>query len=179
MIGEQLRLRGIHVIKNLDAAGAFIHGDAHQLEQVFLNLLSNARDALSVSPKSYQRRRSNRHITITTRSASDPAMVEVLVSDNGRGIPSGNLEAIFDPFFTTKEVGKGTGLGLSISYGIIQKHGGRIEVKQTGPDGTTFALTLPVNQAGTTESADNKDSAAGHQRGGATITNSITSPSDR
>jgi signal transduction histidine kinase len=108
----------------------------------------------------------------------NPARVEVMVSDNGDGIPAKNLEAIFDPFFTTKEVGKGTGLGLSISYGIIQKHGGRIEVTKTGSDGTTFALTLPANQAGAAESASNKDSAAGHQREGATITNSITSPSD-
>jgi C4-dicarboxylate-specific signal transduction histidine kinase len=146
MIGEQLRLRGIHVTKHLDGAGAFIQGDAHQLEQVFLNLLSNARDALSVSPSGHQRRRSNRRIAITTRSTGNPARVEVLVSDNGDGIPAKNLEAIFDPFFTTKEVGKGTGLGLSISYGIIQKHGGRIEVKETGPEGTTFALTLPAIQ---------------------------------
>jgi histidine kinase len=148
MIGEQLRLKGIHVIKNLDAADAIIHGDAHQLEQVFLNLLTNARDALSVGPKQFQRRRSHRRITIATRSISDPARVEVLVSDNGSGIAAENLEAIFDPFFTTKEVGKGTGLGLSISYGIIQKHGGRIEARQTGPDGTTFALTLPAIRAG-------------------------------
>lgn len=144
MIGEQLRLRGIHVTKNLDAEGTFIQGDARQLEQVFLNLLSNARDALSVTPTCYQRRPSDRRITIATRSMSDPAMVEVLVSDNGDGIPAENLEAIFDPFFTTKAEGKGTGLGLSISYGIIQKHGGRIEVKDTGPDGTTFALTFPA-----------------------------------
>ncbi len=178
MIGEQLRLRGIHVIKNLDAAGALIHGDAHQLEQVFLNLLSNARDALSVTPTSYQRRRNNRRITITTRSISDPATVEVLVSDNGSGIPAENLEAIFDPFFTTKEVGKGTGLGLSISYGIIQKHGGRIEVKETGPDGTTFALTLPAIQVDAAAAADKGRAAAGHRTKGAATTNSITSPSD-
>jgi signal transduction histidine kinase len=153
MIGEQLRLRGIHVVKHLDTAGAFIQGDAHQLEQVFLNLLSNARDALSVSPTGYKRRRSDRRITITTRRISDPARVEVMVSDNGYGIPAKNLEAIFDPFFTTKEVGKGTGLGLSISYGIIQKHGGRIEVKETGSDGTTFALTLPALQQPTARGA--------------------------
>lgn len=153
MIGEQLRLRGIHVTKHFDAAGTFIQGDAHQLEQVFLNLLSNARDALSVPPTGYQRRQSNRRITITSRSMSDPANVEVLVSDNGSGIPAKNLEAIFDPFFTTKEVGKGTGLGLSISYGIIQKHGGRIEVKETGPGGTTFVLTLPAIHAGATAPA--------------------------
>jgi signal transduction histidine kinase len=149
MIGEQLRLKGIHVTKNLDATGAVIHGDSHQLEQVFLNLLTNARDALSGSPNQFQRRRSNRRITITTRFKGDPAMIEVLVSDNGNGIPAENLEAIFDPFFTTKEVGKGTGLGLSISYGIIQKHGGRIEARKTGPDGTTFALILPALQDST------------------------------
>lgn len=166
MIGEQLRLKGIHVTKNFDATRVFIQGDAHQLEQVFLNLLTNARDALEVTSTNHRRRQSNHRITITTRSLSESAMVEVLVQDNGSGIPAGNLGAIFDPFFTTKEVGKGTGLGLSISYGIIQKHGGRIEVKETGPGGTTFALTLPAIQTGAAAPAGNPPPDAGKPAGG-------------
>ncbi len=72
--------------------------------------------------------------------------IELLVRDNGCGIPADKLDRIFDPFFTTKEVGKGTGLGLSISYGIIKDHGGEIAVAETGPDGTTMRVRLPVER---------------------------------
>ena len=70
--------------------------------------------------------------------------VEILVSDTGCGIPKEDTDKIFDPFFTSKDVGNGTGLGLSISYGIIQDHKGNIEVSETGSDGTTFSVKLPV-----------------------------------
>ncbi len=73
--------------------------------------------------------------------------IEILVRDNGCGIPQEALKDIFDPFFTTKEVGQGTGLGLSISYGIIKAHGGEIEVSETGPAGTTFRITLPIERS--------------------------------
>ena len=73
--------------------------------------------------------------------------VEILVRDNGGGIPSENMEKIFDPFFTTKEVGRGTGLGLAISYGIIKDHQGEISVAETSPAGTTFRIKLPIEDS--------------------------------
>jgi two-component system NtrC family sensor kinase len=107
-----------------------------QLNQVFLNMLINASQAIHGK---------RGKITVRTGCAgSDQVFVEI--ADNGEGIPSGNLKRIFDPFFTTKPVGKGTGLGLALSYGIITRHRGRIEVRSQPGDGTTFRITLPVKQ---------------------------------
>lgn len=103
-----------------------------QLNQVFLNLLTNA--AQSIPEKG--------EIHIRTGCAGDE--VFITVSDNGSGIAPEHLDRIFDPFFTTKPVGQGTGLGLSLSYGIVQKHGGRIEVVSRVDAGTTFTIWLPV-----------------------------------
>ena len=105
-----------------------------QLNQIFLNLLVNAADAIE----------SKGTITIRTGAQGDQAWVEV--ADTGRGIPPDNLRHIFDPFFTTKAVGKGTGLGLSVSYSIVQKHNGRIEVDSTVGHGSRFRVWLPVQQ---------------------------------
>ncbi len=104
-----------------------------QINQVFMNLLVNAAQAIP------QRGR------ITLRTGCDGDRVWVAVSDTGCGIPPEIRERIFDPFFTTKPVGKGTGLGLSVSYGIIEKHGGHIEVDSTPGEGTTFKVWLPVS----------------------------------
>jgi signal transduction histidine kinase len=82
--------------------------------------------------------------TITIRSGVSGAQVWVEIEDDGCGIPKENLSRIFDPFFTTKPVGKGTGLGLSLSYGIVQKHGGKLEVDSESGRGTRFRVTLPV-----------------------------------
>ncbi|MBI4987151.1 MAG: PAS domain S-box protein [Rhodocyclales bacterium] len=108
-----------------------------QLNQVFMNLLVNAAQAM---PEGKYGR-----ITIRCGSGAEEAWVEI--ADTGSGISKENLERIFDPFFTTKPVGKGTGLGLSLSYGIVKKHGGRIEVKSVQGEGTTFRVVLPVRQA--------------------------------
>jgi len=132
MIGQQFQIRGIDVITILNADYSRINGDANQLEQVFLNLLTNARDAMEKKGQ----------IQITTQQHSD--CIEIVFTDTGRGIPNENVNSIFDPFFTTKEVGKGTGLGLSISYGIIKDHSGTIEIAETGPSGTSFKITLPL-----------------------------------
>jgi len=105
-----------------------------QLNQVFMNLLVNAAQA---TPE-------GRHGTITIRCGTDADGVWVEVADTGAGIPEENLKRIFDPFFTTKPIGKGTGLGLSLSYGIVQKHGGRIEVRSEVGVGTTFRISLPI-----------------------------------
>lgn len=107
-----------------------------QLNQVFMNLLMNAAHAIE-----------NGRGTITISSAmAGEDLVCIEVTDSGKGIPPENLKRIFDPFFTTKPIGKGTGLGLSLSYGIVQKHGGRLEVRSTVGKGTTFSVILPVHR---------------------------------
>jgi signal transduction histidine kinase len=108
-----------------------------QINQVFMNLLVNAAQAMPP----------DRRGTITIRCAQTGDKVWVEIADNGSGIPPENLKKIFDPFFTTKPVGKGTGLGLSLSYGIVEKHGGRIQVNSQPGSGTTFRITLPLRQA--------------------------------
>jgi two-component system, NtrC family, sensor kinase len=108
-----------------------------ELNQVFMNLLVNAAHAID-----------KERGTITVRTGSEGAEVWVEVRDDGCGIAKDNLSRIFDPFFTTKPVGKGTGLGLSLSYGIVQKHGGRIEVDSEPGRGTSFRVTLPVQRSG-------------------------------
>jgi signal transduction histidine kinase len=115
-----------------------------QLNQVFMNLLVNAAHAIE-----------ERGI-IFLRSGTLGGGVWIEISDSGSGIPPENLNRIFDPFFTTKPVGKGTGLGLSLSWGIVEKHGGRINVASEPGTGTTFRLWLPVTRfAGKTELGDN------------------------
>lgn len=146
LIEEQLRLSGIDVerkyLENLPA----VYGDVNQLEQVLLNLITNARDAIE-KRRSLEKDPSDQikdEITVVTSThATDPEWVEIYVKDTGEGLSSEVLSKIFDPFFTTKEVGKGTGLGLSISYGIIKDHKGDIEVIDTGAGGTTFCIRLP------------------------------------
>ena len=146
LIEEQLRLSGIDVerkyLENLPA----VYGDVNQLEQVLLNLITNARDAIE-KRRSLEKDPSDQikdEITVVTSThATDPEWVEIYVTDTGEGVSSEVLNKLFDPFFTTKEVGKGTGLGLSISYGIIKDHKGDIEVIDTGAGGTTFCIRLP------------------------------------
>ena len=125
---------GVEVREQLDEALPEIVGDAHQLQQVFLNILNNAYDAV---------RGSGRKARIEIASARAGSWVEVSFRDNGTGIR--DQERIFDPFFTTKEVGKGTGLGLSICYGIVREHGGEI-LCHNNPDseGATFVVRFPL-----------------------------------
>ena len=106
-----------------------------QLNQVFLNLLMNAAQAITERGR------------ITIRTDKDRASVWVEIEDTGSGIPPENLKRIFDPFFTTKPVGKGTGLGLSLSNSIVQKHGGRIELRSELGKGTVFRVVLPMQGA--------------------------------
>jgi C4-dicarboxylate-specific signal transduction histidine kinase len=133
LMQEQLRLRDITVELDLCPEDAVVIGNPIQMEQVFLNLLTNARDALADSaPKAIT-------ITCTVKSG----LVKVAVRDTGPGIPPGLEQRVFDPFFTTKEVGAGTGLGLSITYGIIQDHEGTISVENRPGEGATFLIQLP------------------------------------
>jgi C4-dicarboxylate-specific signal transduction histidine kinase len=133
LMREQLRLREIEVTIELGSEEPMVLGNWIQLEQVFINLLTNARDAVAASPRKIIR------ILGSVRSES----VEVTFSDTGHGIPPQFERRIFDPFFTTKEVGKGTGLGLSITYGIIRDHGGTISVVSRTGEGAIFLIRLP------------------------------------
>ncbi|TMB00999.1 MAG: two-component sensor histidine kinase, partial [Deltaproteobacteria bacterium] len=135
LLHEQLRLREIEVRLDLCAEDPVVIGNAIQLEQVVINLLTNARDALADAPRKL----------IHIESAVREGMVDLLVHDTGPGIDEGLEQRIFDPFFTTKEVGAGTGLGLSIAYGIVKEHGGTISVVNgTGGEGATFLVQLPL-----------------------------------
>ncbi len=119
-----------------------VYGDRLQLEQIIINLVVNARDAI---PEGCEGR-----ITVSTRREKRPEGTDVVVlkvSDTGQGIPASIRDRIFDPFFTTKEPGKGTGLGLSTVYGIIQRHGGTITCESEVGRGSTFTLTFPVRGA--------------------------------
>jgi signal transduction histidine kinase len=137
--GQQMINHGIRIIKHFQPDLPKIRGDSNHLEQVFLNLISNARDAMEKVDR-------KKELTIAASLLRHNGWndVEVVVRDTGNGIPPELIDKIFEPFFSTKEVGKGTGLGLSICYGIIEAHGGRIEVESRLNEGTTFRVLLPV-----------------------------------
>jgi C4-dicarboxylate-specific signal transduction histidine kinase len=132
LMQEQLRLRAIEVELDLCADELIVLGNAIQLEQVFINLLTNSRDALSES----------RGKTIRIATSRDGDLIRIRFADTGPGIPRELEQRIFDPFFTTKEVGTGTGLGLSITYSILKEHGGTIRVEPGR--GASFLIELPV-----------------------------------
>jgi len=134
LASNQIKLSGIKIEFQTTDNLPRVHGDAQQLQQVFLNLILNAVDASSKGDR----------IQALVLPADDPGYVAVKVIDTGTGIPEHILASIFDPFFTTKEKGKGTGLGLSVSQGIVAKHGGRIRVASKEGQGTTFTVTLPI-----------------------------------
>jgi C4-dicarboxylate-specific signal transduction histidine kinase len=134
LMREQLRLRGIDVDLDLCADPLIVLGNPIQLEQVFINLLTNARDALASSPRK----------TIRIASSLDSDRIRITFTDTGPGIPRELEQRIFDPFFTTKEVGAGTGLGLSITYSIVKEHGGEIAVSPNHERGAAFLIELPV-----------------------------------
>jgi signal transduction histidine kinase len=145
LISEQLRLHNIEVIEKHASDLPSIRGNSTQIEQVVLNLVTNARDAMDQGQGNSKCDDAiEKVLKISTSMARDNRHLEIKISDSGQGIPPEVLDRIFDPFFTTKEVGKGTGLGLSISYGIVEDHGGQIEVAETGPEGTTFRILLPI-----------------------------------
>ncbi|WP_447980373.1 PAS domain-containing sensor histidine kinase [Candidatus Nitrospira bockiana] len=138
LLSEQFRLRDIELIVDLWPRDPIVFGNRIQLEQVFLNLLTNARDALDGAPR--------RTLRITSRICSDG--VEIAFQDTGIGIPADHLPRIFDPFFTTKAVGRGTGIGLSISHSIIEEHQGLILVESRPHEGATFLIQLPLADPG-------------------------------
>ena len=136
LMQEQLRLRQIEVVLNFPPEEIFVFGNAIQLEQVFINLVTNARDALSDANIAQKR--------LSIICDCTEYHVSISVSDTGPGIPEGLEQRIFDPFFTTKDVGAGTGLGLSITYGIIKEHQGTIIVRNCPGEGAAFLIQLPL-----------------------------------
>ena len=135
LLEPQMRKSRVEIVKNYAAAPPKINGNASKLQQVFTNLIINARDAMFGGGT----------ITLTTSfDAEDQVIIEV--ADTGSGIETENLNKIYDPFFTTKGVGSGTGLGLAVSYGIVQEHAGIIETTSEVGEGTTFRLVFPVAQ---------------------------------
>ena len=136
LLEPQLRGNQIEIVRGYDHESPLIIGNSGKLQQVFTNLLLNARDALPFGGS----------IRIST-IPSDEHSLTIEVSDSGTGIAPENVAKIYDPFYTTKGVGQGTGLGLAVSYGIVQEHSGHISVESTPGHGTIFRITLPTAQA--------------------------------
>lgn len=135
IFGQQFKVRNIEIELDLDDNLPHIMADSNKLEQVLLNLIVNARQAIEEKDEPGGK--------VTIKSFSDRGQVAISISDTGNGIPEDILDKIFEPFFTTKKVGVGTGLGLSISYGIVQDYGGTIDAKTDLGVGTTFLLKFP------------------------------------
>ena len=135
LLEHQFEVAKIKVRRELAAEALPVHGIEHQLQQVFLNLFLNARDAM---PR-------GGWLSVTTRIEGERVTAEI--ADTGSGIPSEQLARIYDPFFTTKVIGRGTGLGLSITYGIVREHDGTIHCDSAVGQGTRFTLSLPTSAA--------------------------------
>ncbi len=135
LVEQQFVREGIRVERALEPGLPLIRGSANHLEQVMINFLNNAREAMAGGGR----------LAVAARRSQRDGWVEVRIADSGPGIPAEHLSHIFDPFFTTKA--GGTGLGLAVSYGIVQEHGGTIEVESAPGQGTTFTVTLPVTGA--------------------------------
>jgi two-component system, NtrC family, sensor kinase len=143
ILAYQMRTSNIKVVTHFNPAVPKVLADAHQLQQVFLNIINNARQAI-------EEVRRQGEIEISTAVAGEKVRIEI--QDNGPGVSEENIKRVFDPFFTTKQVGKGTGLGLSLCYGIIQEHTGTITVTSKLGEGATFAIELPAAAPGTAPS---------------------------
>ena len=133
----ELSVNNIEIVRELERTLPKTIADAHQLQQVFLNVITNAEHAML---QAHGRGR----LVIRSRADMQNNRIVVEIIDDGPGIPESQLSKIFDPFFTTKEVGKGTGLGLSLSYGIIKEHGGNIYARSRVGEGTSFVIELPI-----------------------------------
>ncbi|MDZ7698790.1 MAG: ATP-binding protein [Deltaproteobacteria bacterium] len=131
-----MKIKGIKTETDLDRQLPDIMGSEDQLQQIFMNLISNAAEAMESS---------GGELRIETRASKEKNEINVRVSDTGVGISKDHLSKLFEPFFTTKKKGKGVGLGLSVVYGIIKEHGGSIHVESEVEKGTTFTVTFPVD----------------------------------
>jgi len=134
LVSHPLKTARVEVVRKMQTELPPVLGSMNRLQQVFLNLFMNARDAMPSGG------------ILEIRTACSNGTVEVEVVDSGIGISREHLNRIFDPFFTTKISGRGTGLGLSVSYGIIKEHAGKIDVRSTPGRGTSFRLEFPVSR---------------------------------
>ncbi|MGA2032983.1 MAG: ATP-binding protein, partial [Thermoguttaceae bacterium] len=132
LLGKRDAFQNIYLLEDLAERLPPVHGDKNQLQQVLVNLSLNACEAMP----------NGGTLLVATSPAADCVVIKV--TDTGCGIKPEQIDQIFEPFFTTKPVGKGTGLGLSVSYGIVQQHGGSLEVESHEGKGTTFTVTLPT-----------------------------------
>jgi hypothetical protein len=139
LLEHQFEVGSVKLRRELSPVPVTVVGIEHQLQQVFLNLFLNARDAM---PR-------GGWLSVATRIENGRAIAEV--ADTGSGIPPEQLSRIYDPFFTTKAIGRGTGLGLSITYGIVREHAGQIQVDSAVGQGTRFTVELPLVQAATAQ----------------------------
>jgi PAS domain S-box-containing protein len=135
LLEPQLRRSQIEIVRNYKSELPLVYGNSVKLQQVFTNLILNARDSIV---------NGTGKITLSTLAEGDGGSLVVEVTDNGDGIAPENVAKIYDPFFTTKGVGGGTGLGLAVTYGIVQEHAGHISVASAPGEGTTFRITLPT-----------------------------------
>jgi two-component system, NtrC family, sensor kinase len=156
LLGKQALFHNIQVVQNIDPDLPLVEADPNKLTQVLVNLVINAVDAMQ----------GNGTLTLRTHQKSGAKQVILEVSDTGVGIPPENLPKIFEPFFTTKEVGKGTGLGLSTVYGIVQEHGGNIEVRSKVGQGTTFILYFPLEAPLTEEVSPGMGKGSSREKSG-------------
>ena len=135
LLEPQLRRSQIAIERHYASDAGQVFGNSVKLQQVFTNLILNARDSII---------NGNGKITLATHADGSDGSLVVEVSDNGEGIEPENVAKIYDPFFTTKGVGGGTGLGLAVTYGIVQEHSGHIGVSSAPGKGTTFRISLPT-----------------------------------
>jgi signal transduction histidine kinase len=141
LLEHQFKIARIQVRRELAGREIMVRGVEYKLQQVFLNLFLNARDAM---PK-------GGWLSVSSRANDGHAVIEV--ADTGVGIPAEHLARIYDPFFTTKPEGRGTGLGLSVTYGIVQEHGGTLVCESDVDQGTRFRLVLPLADPAAREAA--------------------------
>ena len=132
LLENHARINNIEIQKHLASDLPIIASDQSQLQQVFLNLINNAIDAIGANG------------LIEVHTLTENSNLVIKIKDNGSGIPEEYQRKIFDPFFSTKTTGKGTGLGLSISFNIVEKMGGSITLESSGADGTVFLIRLPI-----------------------------------
>ena len=147
--GYRLRQRGLHVIACMSEESLDVHADARQLQQVLLNLILNAEEAVLAS---------GRTGVIRIETVASDAAVQLRITDNGQGVAAKHVSQLFEPMFTTRTDGKGRGLGLTVSRAILRDHGGSLELEQREGDGATFLITLPrAAGARTDRSSDTRD----------------------